>query len=362
MSKILVINPGSTSTKLSLYEDEKELFKEDIFHDTEILKSFPSINDELPFRMQVLEAFILKYHIDMEELAAIACRGGASYSVKSGTYLVDELLVNDTKACKGGLYHASMLGVQMAYLLGQKYHIPVFMSDPTVIDEYDELAHITGIDGIYRKAASHVLNQKAVARKYAASINRPYEELNLIVAHIDGGISINAHLKGQMVDGIDGGGGEGPFTPTRMGAMAVSDVVNYLWDKSKEEMRQLLHVSGGLANYFGTADMRKIMTKIANGDQKAFKVYKAMLYQSAKVIGSMASVLKGEVDAILLTGGLLKYDDVLKTISPYISWIAPIKVYPGEYEQEALALNALKVLRGEKKALKYEGKAIAINL
>ena len=356
--KILVINPGSTSTKLSLFLNEKVLFNYDVFHDTEELKRFEHINDQLTYRMKVIDDFIAEKNLDLTNLAAIACRGGASYSVKSGTYEVDEKLIEDTKACKGELYHSSMLGVQMGKLVSQKYGGRLLMSDPTIVDEYLDIARITGIKGIYRKAVSHVLNQKAVGRKYAKDHNLKYEDLNLIIAHIDGGITINAHQKGQMIDGFDGGGGDGPLTPTRMGSMAISDVINYLWDKPESEMKKLISCAGGFANYFHTANADYVHELLTKGDKTATLVWKAMIYQISKCIGAMAVVLKGDVDAIILTGGLCRFDDVVEIIKDNTEWIAQTFVYPGEYEQEALALNALAVLKGEMTAQKYSGQAV----
>lgn len=353
---ILVINPGSTSTKLSYYINEEHQFTCDVFHDSSILKTFPTINDQLDYRMEVVNQF-LKEH-DIQHLDAIACRGGASYSVVSGTYEVNDLLIQDTKEAKGGLYHSSMLGVQMAQQIQKKYDCKVFMSDPTVVDEYSDLARVTGIDGIYRRSICHALNLKAVAKKYAQSLNRPYEDLNLIVCHIDGGITITAHQYGKMIDGNDGGGGEGPFTPTRMGSMAISDVIHYLWDLSREEMLNLCSVTGGLCNYFGTSNADVIHQKVEQNDPKATLVWNAMIYQVAKQIGAMSTVLCGHVDGIVLTGGLLRFSDVSEQIKDRCGWIAPIALYPGEYEQEALAKNALEVLKGEKQAMIYTGKPV----
>lgn len=356
--KILVINPGSTSTKLSLFINESNAFTTDVFHDSSVLKTFPTINDQLDYRMRVVKEFIEQNNINLHDLDAIASRGGASYSVESGTYEVDEKLINDTKEAKGGLYHSSMLGVQMAKCIQEEYGGRIFMTDPTVVDEYSELARVTGIDGIYRRAICHALNLKAVARKYADSIGKKYEELNLIVCHIDGGITITAHEHGRMIDGNDGGGGDGPFTPTRMGSMAVTDIVRYLWDKPKEEMMNLCSVTGGLSNYFGTSNSDEIHKLVEQGNTKATRVWNAMIYQISKNIGAMSTVLKGNVDAIILTGGLMRFKDVYNQIEERCSWIAPISVFEGEYEQEALALGALRVLRGEEEPMHYTGKPV----
>lgn len=356
--KIFVINPGSTSTKLSLFINEENKFTTDVFHDSSILKEFPTINDQLDYRMKVVAEFLKENHIDLNDIDGIAARGGASYSVDSGTYEVDDLLIEDTRLAKGGLYHSSMLGVQMAKRIHDQYGGRMFMSDPTVVDEYSDLARITGIDGIYRKAICHALNLKVVAKKYAQKIHRKYEEINLIVCHIDGGITITAHQHGKMIDGNDGGGGDGPFTPTRMGSMAVTDIVNYLWDKPKEEMKRLCSVTGGLSNYFGTSNSDEIHKLVENNDPKASRIWQAMIYQVCKNIGAMSVVLEGKVDGIVLTGGLMRFHDVYEQIQRQCGWIAPIQVYEGEYEQEALALGALKVLRGEEKAKTYQGKPI----
>ena len=355
--KILVINPGSTSTKLSLFVNEEHKYTTDVFHDSSVLKTFKTINDQLDFRMQVVEKFAKDNQFDLHEIDAIASRGGPSYSVLSGTYEVTEQLVEDTRNNKGGLYHSSMLGVQMAKKVHDMYGGKMYMSNPTVVDEYSDLARVTGIDGIYRRAVCHALNLKVVARKYADSINRKYEDLNLIVAHIDGGITITAHDHGRMVDGNDGGGGDGPFTPTRMGSMAVNDIVNFLWDKSKEEMMNYCSVTGGLSNYFGTSNSDEIHKKVGT-DPKVTRVWEAMIYQVCKSIGAMSTVLKGQVDGIVLTGGLMRFDDVCDHISERCSWIAPIQIYVGEYEQEALALNALRIIRGEEKPKQYTGKPV----
>ena len=356
--KILVINPGSTSTKLSLYHNEVNVKTVDVFHDSSVLKEFETINDQLDFRMEVVYQFAKDNHFELKELDAVAARGGSSYSVSSGTYEISKLLIEDTKSAKGGLYHASMLGVQMAQKVHEQVGCKMFMSDPTVVDEYCDLARVTGIEGISRRAICHALNLKVVAKKQAAQLNRPYEECNLIVCHIDGGITVTAHQKGRMIDGNDGGGGDGPFTPTRMGTMAVTDIVRYLWDKPKEEMMRLCSVTGGLSNYFGTSNSDTIHKLVEEKDSKAVRVWNAMIYQVFKQIGAMSTVLNGDVDGIVLTGGLLRFDDVKQQIEARCGWIAPISVYAGEYEQEALALGALNALTGQTEVLYYIGKPV----
>ena len=356
--KILVINPGSTSTKLSWFINETNVNTVDVFHDSSVLKKFDTINDQLDFRMEVVYQFLKENQFDLHEIDAVAARGGSSFSVVSGTYEVNDLLIEDTKEAKGGLYHASMLGVQMAKRIHELAGCRMFMSDPTVVDEYCDLARVTGIDGITRRAISHALNLKVAAKKHTEKLNRSYEESNLIVCHIDGGITVTAHEKGRMIDGNDGGGGDGPFTPTRMGSMAVTDVVRLLWDKPKEEMMKLCSVTGGLSNYFGTSNSDVIHQMVEANDPKAVRVWNAMIYQICKQIGAMSAVLKGNVDGIVLTGGLMRFDDVRKQIEDRCSWIAPVSVYAGEYEQEALAQGALEVLRENKQPKSYTGKPV----
>ncbi len=358
MYKIFVINPGSTSTKLSLFYDEQMIFDTDVFHDSSVLKTFPTINDQLDYRMEVIHDFLKENEIDLSGLSAVVGRGGPCYPVESGTYQVDERLIQDTREAKGGLYHSSMLGVQMAKKVQEVYGGEIYMVDPTVVDEYWDLSRHTGIDGIYRRSICHALNLKATARMHAKRMGKRYEDMDLIVCHIDGGISITAHVHGRMVDGNDAGGGQGPFTPTRMGSMAVPDIVEYLWDKTPQEMKNLTSVTGGLSNYFGTSDSDKIHALVEKGDPKAKRVWQTMIYQTCKYIGAMAAAMSGRVDGIVLAGGLMRFDDVEKMIRERCGWIAPVYSYPGEREQEAMALGALRVLRGEEEAKIYSGEPV----
>ncbi|MDO4500388.1 MAG: butyrate kinase [Erysipelotrichaceae bacterium] len=356
---VLSINPGSTSTKVALFKNEERIFIDDIFHDSSILMNFKSINDQLNYRNEVLNNFIKERNIDMNTIDAIVGRGGPSYSVESGIYKVDELLVKDTREFKGGLYHSSCLGVQMAYELHKAYpHTLCLMMNPTVTDEYQELARLTGVKGVYRHCALHTLNMKEVARMYSLKVNKDYKDLRLITAHIDGGISMAVHLNGRMIDGIDGGGGEGPYTPTRMGGMAISDFNNYMRDYSFAEIRQLLSVKGGFTSYFGTSNSNTIHKMVEEGNVEAVRVWKGLIYQCAKSIGALATVLDGEVDAILLTGGLCRFPDLIEGLKKSCGFIADIEVFPGEYEHEAMTAGALSILKGEETLKTYSGKPV----
>ncbi len=356
---VLVINPGSTSTKIALFENEKCVLSRSVFHDSSELLKFPTINDQLNYRMHVMRKFLQDSHVDLHHIDAVVGRGGPCYACASGCYTIDQKLVDDTRAVKGHFYHSSMLGVQMAYEFQKLYGGIALMVDPPVVDELCDEARITGVKGIYRRATAHVLNAKETARRYAASIDKKYEDLNLIVAHIDGGISITCHKHGRMIDGNDAGGGEGPFTPTRMGSMAVTDVLDYLFDKDKSEVRKLCSQAGGLSSWFGTSDSADIFyNKVRKGDKMAARVWTAMEYQCAKWICMMAAPLEGHVDAILLTGGLLRIPGVTDYMKEHCEWIAPIQAYPGEFEHESMVASALAVLRGQLKPMTYTGKPV----
>ncbi len=356
--RVMVINPGSTSTKVALFENETCIFSRSVFHDSSLLLKMGSINDQLDYRMQVTSDFLKDAGVDLHTIDAVVGRGGPCYACESGCYEINEQLVEDTRNCKGHLYHSSMLGVQMAMEYHKAYGMPALMVDPPVVDELCDEARISGVKGIYRRATNHVLNLKATARRYAQDVNRPYEELRLIVAHIDGGISVTCHKDGRIIDSNDAGGGEGPFSPTRMGSMSVTDVLDYLFDKDPSEVRRLCSQGGGLSSHFGTSDSMKIYERVKAGDPEATRVWTAMLYQCAKWICMMAAPLEGKVDQIVLTGGLLRIEGIVDYMKSHTEWIAPITAYPGEFEHESMVEHALKVLRGEMTPKIYPGKPV----
>ena len=356
--RIFVINPGSTSTKLSMFENDVCLFTEDTFHDSSVLLTFPTINDQLGYRMEVMHRFIAEHGIDLHGVDAIVGRGGGCCAIPGGVYAIDDALIRDTREARGGLYHASMLGVQMARALHDEYGGLMLMMDPPVVDELCDLARMTGVRGVYRTAISHALNLKETARRHARSIGKRYEDCNFIVSHIDGGISVTAHAHGRMIDGNNAGGGEVPFTPTRMGSMAVTDVIGALGGYPHAQLKALCSQAGGLTSHFGTSNSDVIHAMVERGEPRAVRVWQAMIYQICKEIGSMAAVLEGNVDGILLTGGLLRFDDVLEGIRRRCGFIAPVTAYPGEFEQEAMAAGAMRVLTGEEEALVYPGRPV----
>ena len=357
--KMLVINPGSTSTKVSFFEDEKNVYTESIFHDAPELLQFPTTNDQMPMRRQVILDFLRSHGLAPADMDVFVGRGGCAYSQRSGVMEIDRRLVEDTAADKGGSDHPAKLGVMLAYALGTECGKPMYTVNPTNVDELCDYARLTGIAGLYRRAQTHVLNQKGIAAIHAKKLGKRYEDLNLIVCHVDGGITVTAHKAGRMIDSTEGAGGDGPFTPPRLGSIPVMEVLQYLdQGHTTTEMRAMLSRSGGFVSHFGTSDAAKIHALVEAGDSKAVTVWNTMIYQLCKSIGSMAAVLEGRVDGILLTGGLMRYADILAGVETRCGWIAPISVYPGECEQEAMADAVLEVLRGQRQANRYTGSPV----
>ncbi len=353
--KLLIINPGSTSTKVSLFENERVRFEHSLFHDAPELLKYPHVNLQMPFRYRVILDMLREEGVDPAEIDVFVGRGGSACTQPGGVTEVDQKLFDDTEAAVGGSEHPAKLGVMLAWRFAREFGKPAYTLNPTNVDEYGDYARLTGIKGVYRVSHSHVLNQKAVAEAQAEKLGRAYEDCSFIVAHIDGGITVSAHDHGRMVDGNMGADGEGAFTPTRIGTVPVLAMLDWVEAHSIAEARLLCARSGGFVSLFGTSDSDAIHAKVDAGDRKAALVWNTMIYQVSKMIGEMSAVLCGKVDGILLTGGLTRFDDVVAGIRARCGWIAPIDVYVGELEQEALALSTLKVLRGEKKALKYTG-------
>ena len=356
--KQLVINPGSTSTKISLFEKEHELFTKSVFHDAPALLRFKSANEQIPMRQSVVLDLLNEYGYKIEDIDIFIGRGGCAYSQKSGVMVIDENLYNDTRDDKGGSDHSAKLGVMLAYLFSTQYGKKAYTVDPTNVDEYIDQARITGIKGVYKRAQSHVLNQKGTARLWCKEHGKRYEESRLIVSHIDGGITISAHENGRMIDGTEGAGGDGPFTPTRLGSIPVLEAVRYAKSHSVEEVEVMCSRSGGFVSHFGTSNADIVHKMVEEGDEHATLVWRTMIYQIAKEIGGMSAVLRGNVDSIILTGGLVRFDDIVEEIKDRCSFIAPIYVYKGEVEQEVLNSEVLKVLNGEAQANIYTGKSV----
>lgn len=355
---MLVINPGSTSTKISVFDGTKNVFTQSVFHDAPQLLAFKTANDQLPFRAQVIRQILEQHDIPIETIEVWVGRGGCAYSQGEGVMEIDENLVRDTRDDKGGSDHPAKLGVMLAYEFCRQYGGQMFTVNPTNVDELCPYARITGIKGVYKRAQTHVLNQKAIGRMHAKKLNKAYEDCNFIICHIDGGITITAHQKGKMVDSTEGAGGDGPFSPTRVGSIPVMELATYAQSHSPEEMKTLCSRSGGFVSHFGTSNADAIHKMVEQGEEKAKTIWNAMVYQICKEIGAMAAVMDGKVDNILLTGGLVRFDDIVQTIKNKCSWIAPIATYPGEVEQEAMNQAIVDVLEGRAKAFKYSGKPV----
>lgn len=357
--KILVINTGSTSTKLSLFENNSEVVTKSYFHDADVIMPNYDVHDQVTFRKKVCDDFLKEYNIDPASIEVFAGRGGSAQTQTEGVTIIDRKLVDDTYANVSGTNHAAKYGVLVAWEYGKQFGLAkLYTLNPTNIDELCDEARITGIKGVYKKAQTHALNQKGIARKFASDHGKKYEETNLIVCHIDGGVTINAHQKGKMVDGTQGAGGDGPFSPTRIGAIPCLEVAHYMKNHSVEDIEKLCSSSGGFVSHFGTSDSDIIHKLVEQKDKKAVLIWNTMIYQICKEVGSMATVLKGQVDAIVLTGGLMRFKDIEDQIKERCSWIAPIYSYPGEVEQQTIADTVTEVVTGKVQAKTYTGEPV----
>ncbi len=357
--KLLVINPGSTSTKVAVFHDDRMLFEETIQHDASSLNQYNKINDQLDYRTALVLDVINRNKIDLEAIDAYVGRGGSACPMSGGVYAVSDLLLEHTR--KGMLLqHPSNLGCQIARIFADRYDKPAFVVNPPCVDEFSDLARITGFKDIYRHSTVHALNQKACGERYAQSIGQNYSALNLIIAHIGGGISVAAHVKGKMVDANDAVNGDGPMAPTRSGSLPATDLVNlcYSGQWREDELYQRMTKNGGLTDHLGTSDLLEVSRRIEQGDRYARLVLDAMIYQIAKTAGAMAVVLRGQVDQIILTGGAANDPALIDQLTGYLDWIAPITVYPGAFEMEALASGAIRVLKGEEPAAVYSGEPV----
>ena len=355
MYRILVINPGSTSTKLAIFEDDKEVLRDTIRHSAEELAPFEKITDQYEFRKRVIMEFLKKAGYEIKDFDAIVGRGGLVRPIPSGTYEVDDLMLSELREGKYG-EHASNLGALIANELANEAGVKAYIVDPVVVDEMMSIAKYSGHPDFTRKSIFHALNQKAMARKVAKELGKRYDQVNAIVAHMGGGISIGAHRRGKVVDVNNALDGDGPFTPERSGTLPMTQLIDlcYSGKYTLDEVKKLIKGKGGLVAYLGTNNALEVQKKAESGDGYAALVYKALAHQVGKWIGKMAAALDFNVDAIVLTGGLA-YDseNLVKWIKEMVSFIAPVYVYPGGDEERALAEGVLRVLRGEEKAKRY---------
>ena len=351
----LVINPGSTSTKTAIFKDEELLFKETLRHSDEELSKFDSIASQKEFRKGVILNFIKEKNFDIKKLSSVVGRGGLLKPLKSGTYRVNKKMIEDLTEAKRG-EHASNLGALIAFEIAAELNIPAFIVDPVSVDEYSDLAYFSGLKGLERESLSHALNTKAVAKRYAKERGKNYQDLKLIVAHLGSGISVSAHLKGKMID-VTNSMEEGAFSPERSGTVPCVKLAKLCFsgDYTLKDIINMLFRKGGLYSYLGTKDFSKVMKRVNKGEREAKEVVDAMVYQIAKEIGAMATVLKGEVDAILFTGGMANDSYLVNELKERTSFLTEeIKIYPGEDELQALNEGALRVLNLEEEVIEYE--------
>ncbi|MBO7333683.1 MAG: butyrate kinase [Lachnospiraceae bacterium] len=350
----LIINPGSTSTKIGVFEDETLLFEETLRHTTEEIAQYGSIFEQKDFRKEVILNILKEKDFDLKKLNFIVGRGGMLKPIPGGTYKVSNALLNDLIVGKQG-QHASNLGGILAKEIGDSLGIPSYIVDPVVVDELEDIARLSGVPELPRRSVFHALNQKAVAKRYAKEIGKKYEDLNLIVVHMGGGVSVGAHKGGKVVDVFNALDGEGAFSPERAGAVPPGDLVKLCFSGKYDEktIYKKLVGNGGFNAYLGTNDARIVEAKAKEGDPTAQAVFSAFHYQVAKDIGAMSTVLGGKVDQIILTGGIAYGKTTCDAIKAKVGWIAPITVYPGEDELLALCQGGLRVTLGEEKAMEY---------
>lgn len=352
--KLLIINPGSTSTKIGVYENEKEILEETLRHSSDEIAKYATIFDQLNFRKDVILSVLKEKNFDVSTLDAVVGRGGMLKPIPGGTYKVTKELIEDLKNGVQG-QHASNLGGILSNEIGSELNIPAFIVDPVVVDELEAVARISGIPELPRKSKFHALNQKAVAKRYGKESGQGYENLNLIVTHMGGGVSVGAHKKGKVIDVNNALDGDGPFSPERAGGVPAGDLIKMCFSGkySESEVYSKLVGKGGCVAYLNTNDFRDVLKMSEEGHEEAQLIYDAFIYQVSKEIGAMATVLEGKVDKIILTGGLAYSDKVVNDIKKRVGWISEIKAYPGEDELLALAQGAIRVLSGEEEAKQY---------
>ena len=359
--KVLTINPGSTSTKIALFEGEDCLFSKNVSHDAGELAKFRTIPEQLPYRRDMILDILNEAGVTLDDVDVFVGRGGGLMSCEGGTYEVTELILEHARMCANGVIHPAALGSQLANEFAVKFGARAMVVNPPDVDEMQEVARMTGIRGVNRMIHLHSLNLKETAIRHSKNVlGKRYEECSYVVCHIGGGISVSAHKNGRMIDGYDIVGGEGPMAPTRCGSIAVADLLSYIRQNNLEiaDIRKLCHSTGGFVSHLGISDAIEVTKRAKEGDRYAEMVWKSMIYQIEKCIGSMAAVLHGKVDGILLGGGMVHSKELVDDITEACSFIAPVTAYPGEFEMEAMAAGAIRVLSGEEQVKVYTGKPV----
>ena len=357
--RVLVINPGSTSTKVGLFDGDRAVFTVNVAHEASELAKFAGVSDQLPYRVGLIEQALAENGVELASIDAFVGRGGGLLPLPGGTYVVDDVLLDHATRGANGVQHPAQLGPQIAHAFAGRVGRPAFVVNPPDTDELCDEARMTGVRGVYRHVHLHALNLKETAIRHAASAGRAYEECRFVVCHIGGGISVSAHDRGRMVDGADIVGGEGPMAPTRCGALPVAEVLDYLdAGHATADVRRMCMKTGGFVDLLGTSDALEVSRRAEAGDEACRRAWDAMVYQICKEIGAMAAALGGNVDGILLGGGMVHNKGLVCAIEKRCGWIAPVFAYPGEFELEAMAAGARRVLDGDEEPLRYTGKSV----
>ena len=353
-NNLLIINPGSTSTKIGVFQGGKELFQETLRHSSDEIAKYDTIFNQMDFRKNIIINVLKEKNFDLNSLAAIVGRGGMLKPMESGTYKVNDRMLEDLKIGVQG-EHASNLGGMLANKIAGELNIPAFIVDPVVVDELDDVARVSGVPELPRVSKFHALNQKAVAKRYAKENGKKYEDLNLIVVHMGGGVSVGAHKDGRVIEVNNALDGEGPFSPERAGTVPVGALIKmcYSGEFTEKEVYAKIVGKGGYVAYLNTNDARDVLKLVSEGDKNAELYFNAFIYQVSKAVGEMSTVLKGKVDRIILTGVIAYSEKVVEELRKRIGWISEITVYPGEDELLALAEGALRVLNGEEEVKEY---------
>lgn len=352
MYKVLAINPGSTSTKIGLYEDEKLVFSHSLDHSVKEIQEFKTINDQYNMRYQAILKVLEENNINIKELSCIVGRGGPVAPLSSGAYILDKVLVDKLKNDPMSR-HASLLGGIIAYEMAEDLSIPSYIYDAVSTDEFEDIARLSGMKEIERKSLVHALNMRASGIKVAKEMGRKYEDMNLIIAHLGGGLSTSVHKQGKMVDIVSDD--EGAFSPERSGRVPCRALTKMCYSNDYDTMYKLQRGKGGLISYLGTNDAREVEKMIEEGNEYAKEVYEAMAYQIAKGIGELATVVEGKVDVIIITGGMAYSKVLVPWIIKRVEFIAPVVIVPGENELESLAMGGLRVLKGQEEAHRFLG-------
>ena len=359
--KVLTINPGSTSTKIALFKGKECLYSQNVSHEAKELAAYSTMAEQLPYRRDTIRRLLDEAGIPLDDVDVFVGRGGGLLAMEGGTYQVTDLMLEHARSCANGVIHPAALGSQLAGEFAKTYGAKAMVVNPPDVDELQDLARMTGIKGVHRIIHLHALNLKETAIRHSRNVmKKRYEECSYVVCHIGGGISVSAHRNGKMIDGCDIVGGEGPMAPTRCGSISVANLLEYMEKNHMDigDVKKLCTRTGGFVNHLGISDAIELTDRAKDGDRYAGMLWNSMIYQIEKCIGSMAAVLHGQVDAILLGGGMVHNRELVKQITDACSFIAPVTAYPGEFEMEAMAAGAIRVLEGEEELKTYTGKPV----